>query len=370
MENPLVSVIIPVYNTQDYLKESLDAIVNQTLEDIEIIIINDASTDNCPEILKEYAKKDNRINLINNESSQGPSICRNMGLEIASGEYITFYDSDDTIDLDAYEKLYDFSKKHNHDFVVYNAIRITDKGKQKPSILHSVSITDKTYCNTSILEHNEMVYDTTSWNKFINHEFFKKHNFRFAEGRVYQDILFSMQLFCSSDNIGICPKVTYYWRIRGKKSNSITQTVFNTKNLHDRIFIITKTIQVIKSNEKYLSLLEPLYRKLIEIDILQFIDELDRCDEEYKQLMYGEVKDFTESLPENLFSTIEDTDKIKYDLYLNDCHDSLEVLVAQERSNKQQIRKYKSKIKKLKKENKKLKSNSNEGKSRLKRLFK
>ena len=354
-KKPLVSIILPVYNTEQYLRESLDCLVRQTLEDIEIICINDASTDGCPEILEEYAKKDSRFQILNNQTSQGPSICRNMGLEHASGEYIVFYDSDDTIDLDAYEKLYAFAKKNNNDFVVFNAIRVNDNGYQSPSVLHSISITGETYNRTSILEHKELVYDTTSWNKFVNAEFFKRHNFRFAEGRVYQDILYSMQLFCSSDNVGVLPDVTYYWRIRGKTSRSITQTVFNTKNLHDRIFIISNTIQVIKADEKYHELLDALYVKLIEIDVLQFIRELDRCDKEFTDIMFGDVKSFVEALPPHVYDTIDDVDMIKYDLYLNNCIDSLKTLVAKERQEKIDARKCRALKKKTERQNRKIK---------------
>ena len=163
-----------------------------------------------------------------------------------------------------------------------------------------------------------------------------------------------MQMFCSSDSVGINPDVTYYWRIRGKTSKSITQTVFNTKNLHDRIFIVSNTIDVIKSNEKYHDLLHPLYVKLIEIDVLQFIRELDRCDEEFTQIMFGKVKSFVESLPKDVFNTIDEIDMIKYDLFLNDCVDSLRVLVAKERQDKIDNRRNNSEMRKLNKENKKL----------------
>lgn len=361
-KKPLVSIIVPVYNAEEYLEESLDCLVNQTLENIEIICINDASSDGCLEILEEYALNDSRIKILNNETSLGPSISRNMGLDIVSGEYIAFYDSDDAIDLDAYEKLYNFSEKYNHDFVVFNAIRTNDNGRQFPSVLHSKSITGETFIKTNILEHEELVYDTTSWNKFINRNFFEKYDFRFAEGRVYQDILFSMQLFCSSECIGIYPEVVYYWRIRGKNSKSITQTVYDTKNLHDRIFIISNTIQVIKSNEKYLPLLDPLYVKLVEIDVLQFIKELDRCNDEFTDIMFGEVKSFVESLPSHVFNTISEEDMVKYDLFLNDCRDSLKFIANKQRQdkienrkNKSEKRKLENKVTKLKNKNKKLK---------------
>ena len=99
------SIIVPVYNTEKYLKKCLDSLVNQTLKDIEIICINDGSLDNSLQILKEYEKKDNRIKIVN-QRNQGVSIARNNGIKLASGEYIGFADSDDYVDLDFYEKLY------------------------------------------------------------------------------------------------------------------------------------------------------------------------------------------------------------------------------------------------------------------------
>lgn len=101
-----VSVIIPVYNTEKFLRKCLDSVCNQTLQDIEIICINDCSTDGSLEILREYAGKDNRIKLIELFENGGAAKARNIGIDIAHGEYIGFVDSDDFVDLDFYEKLY------------------------------------------------------------------------------------------------------------------------------------------------------------------------------------------------------------------------------------------------------------------------
>lgn len=103
---PAVSVIVPVYNTGKYLSKCLDSLIAQTLSDIEIICINDCSTDNSLEILERYAAKDNRIKIINFTENKGVSVARNTGIDVAEGEYIGFVDSDDFVDLDFYEKIY------------------------------------------------------------------------------------------------------------------------------------------------------------------------------------------------------------------------------------------------------------------------
>lgn len=325
VENPLISIVIPIFNTEEYLEESLDSVVNQTLTDLEIICINDNSTDDSLKLLKEYAKKDKRIIIIINNERLGPSVCRNIGLENVSGEYIVFHDSDDFIELDAYEKLYNFSNKFNPDFVVFDALRFNDECVIWESILHDISISGEIFPKTNILECNELIYDTTSWNKFIKKNFFDKYNFKFSEGRVYQDILFSIQLFCASDCVGVYPEVKYYWRVR---DDSITQKVNNIKNLQDRIFITKEVINVLKSS-KHEILLENLYKKLVEIDILQFINELDNCDDEYKKIMYEIVKPFVKKLPHDFFKNLNYIDKVKYDLFLNGNFESLNSLLVE-----------------------------------------
>ena len=117
-ERPKVSIIVPVYNTEPWLRECMDSLVNQTLKEIEIICVDDGSPDNCGKILDEYAKKDTRIIVIH-QKNQGVSAARNAGLDVASGEYITFVDSDDYVDLNTYEKMYNLAKKDEIDILQF-----------------------------------------------------------------------------------------------------------------------------------------------------------------------------------------------------------------------------------------------------------
>lgn len=114
---PLVSVIVPIYNVEKYLSKCIDSITNQTLTNIEIILVNDGSTDNSGIIADEYAKNDNRIKVIHKENG-GQGSARNIGIDLAIGEYIGFVDSDDWIDLDMYEKLYNKANKYNSDIAI------------------------------------------------------------------------------------------------------------------------------------------------------------------------------------------------------------------------------------------------------------
>ena len=134
MENISLSIIVPVYNVENYLIRCLDSLVNQTLKEIEIICINDGSKDNSLNILEEYAKKDSRIIILNQENA-GLSAARNAGMEIAKGEYIGFVDSDDWVDLDFFEKLYIAAKNNDCDIAVADFIREHPTKKKKDLIL-------------------------------------------------------------------------------------------------------------------------------------------------------------------------------------------------------------------------------------------
>lgn len=114
---PVISVIVPIYNVEKYLKKCIDSIINQTLKDIEIILVDDGSTDNSPKILDDYAKKDKRVKVIHKENG-GQGSARNEGLNIARGKYIGFVDSDDWIDLNMYEELYKDIVENNSDISV------------------------------------------------------------------------------------------------------------------------------------------------------------------------------------------------------------------------------------------------------------
>ena len=128
-----ISVIIPVYNVAGYLEECLNHIINQTFSDIEIICINDGSTDESPDILREFAKRDNRIQIIN-QKNRGLGATRNRGLELSKGDYVYFMDGDDYLELTALEELYELSEKYGLDFAMFNTALILQCLSSKTSM--------------------------------------------------------------------------------------------------------------------------------------------------------------------------------------------------------------------------------------------
>lgn len=174
-----VSVIVPVYNTSNYLEKCITSLLNQTLQDIEIIMVNDGSLDNSREIIEEFQKKDNRILLFNKENG-GQASARNLGLSKATGEYVVFLDSDDYISPVMYEQLYNKAKSMDYDIVLCNYY-LDYNGEIKEN--------HKIFNESREVSSKEYILSTPSpVNKIIKREFLKKNSFQFPEGFIYEDL--------------------------------------------------------------------------------------------------------------------------------------------------------------------------------------
>lgn len=174
-----ISIIVPVYNSEKYLDKCLDTLCNQTLKKIEIIMVNDGSTDNSENIIKDRVKKDSRIKLYNKKNG-GQASARNLGLTKATGEYIAFIDSDDYIEFDFCEKLYNVAKKNNSDIVCFDYFITKDDKDEYNKILN-----DKKTGSISLQDY--IFSGAGPCNKIYRNIFLKKSNFKFPEGIIYED---------------------------------------------------------------------------------------------------------------------------------------------------------------------------------------
>ena len=130
MDPSLITIAVAVYNAEKYLRDCMDSVVNQTYQNLEIICVNDCSTDKSLEILEEYAAKDRRIKIITNSQNSGLGVTRNVGIDAAHGEYVLFIDSDDWLDLTACEKLLSKAKENNSDIVFFSAYLVNGDEKK------------------------------------------------------------------------------------------------------------------------------------------------------------------------------------------------------------------------------------------------
>ncbi|MBP3831623.1 MAG: glycosyltransferase [Clostridia bacterium] len=224
---PKISIIVPVYNVEKYIDKCLKSLVNQTLQDIEIIIVNDGSLDKSVEIIKKYVKENpTKINYYEKENG-GLSSARNYGLEYATGEYIAFLDSDDYVDCNMYEEMYSLAKKENADMLECDFIWEWEYGKK---------IFDK---RREYKTKEEMMKKprVVAWNKIYKREIINKYKIRFPEGLIYEDMEFFYKLLPHLNKVSYINKYfVHYIQREDSITNKQTQKVEDIFKILDNIF--------------------------------------------------------------------------------------------------------------------------------------
>ena len=210
MSEPLVSIIVPVFKVEPYLRRCLDSIVNQTYRNTEIILVDDGSPDGCPQICDEYAAKDNRIVVIHKENG-GLSDARNAGINICRGEYISFVDGDDWIDSTYIEILLDLIQKENADISITNHQEFYDENRTIPAY----PLENRTYCGRDALRKLILfpsIHFILSWGKLYKRKLFDE--LRFPKGKIHEDQYTSYILLFLSQRIACKDVITYHYQKR------------------------------------------------------------------------------------------------------------------------------------------------------------
>ena len=278
-----ISVIVPIYNVEKYLKQCLDSIINQTYKNLEIILVNDGSTDKSGSICEQYKCMDNRIKLIN-KNNGGLSDARNIGLLNATGEYISFIDSDDFISLNMYEVLYNNIIKSKSDIVWcdYN-IYITNQMIQK----HNLFPEQKEYVINHLFAKdlfNLYHLEAFVWNRLYKREIFK--NVRFPVGRRCEDGYIVIAILSKARKITVIPEALYFYRKREDSLSSKRQKNIQFK----RDFVESRVIRAIQY--------ECLLPNSIEANILlyrayksalRYIDIVSNNNKDIKKDIYTQV---------------------------------------------------------------------------------
>lgn len=206
MQNDVkISVIVPVYNVEPYIADCLNSIIHQSFQDIEIICVDDCGSDNSMDIVEQFAKDDNRIKILRHKENQGQSVARNTGMKIATGKYIAFVDSDDTIEKDYLSKLYDAAEKSGAD--------VTECGyfvERKNKFIY-YTLSPQNYNNFyDILAHITKCF---VWTRLWRSDFLKKHNLQFYSSIYFEDILFVVKAAYYAKNWTIIDYAGYYYRV-------------------------------------------------------------------------------------------------------------------------------------------------------------
>jgi glycosyltransferase involved in cell wall biosynthesis len=281
---PQISIIIPVYNTEKYLRECLDSVVNQTLRDIEILCVNDGSTDGSLAILREYEAKDSRIKVIDKEN-EGVSIARNTGLELSIGEYILFVDSDDKIDTKLCQKTYGKAIGENLDIVFFNFIYYSERKFQCHHNESKVKVFLPEMCKKQNIIPFLMIYPEV-WYTIVKKEIFIKNSVFFPPGvKMAEDQLVTWKVCCLASRFGFIPENFYYYR---QRDGSATYTM---SYKFEEIYVAYDGIKnFLLSNPCYERFLDLFYYKTHVSCCRAFFylsskEEQNHCIQYMKQLM-------------------------------------------------------------------------------------
>ncbi|WP_079754666.1 glycosyltransferase [Campylobacter coli] len=272
----MVSIIVPIYNVEKYLRQCLDSIITQTLKDIEIILVNDGSTDNCGVICDEYALKDKRIQVIH-KTNAGLGAAYNTGLEMASGEYIGFVESDDWIEPNMYEELYTKAKETDVDVCISGFFwHKNNKDTKEETLLKVLNMEG----NFNIQNYPQLIISHSSiWCKLYNHKFIKYNQIQFIDSSsnngYYCDIPFWTKICCLAQNITKLDSCFYHYRIDNPNASSIDTR--SDRKLLQIIPSLTNMLNIAKQYGKYNYLKEELVYN-ITLTAFRYFSNIQKSD--------------------------------------------------------------------------------------------
>lgn len=222
--NPLISVIVPIYNVEKYLARCVDSIVNQTYKNLEIILVNDGSPDLCPQMCDDYAEKDSRIKVVHKKNG-GLSDARNAGMAVAKGEYISFIDSDDYVSDDFFECLLDVMNKENSDIAECSVVKFYEDNRfDEFSDDLSVKTYDTQNAMSALIAENP--FHQHVWNKLYKTELVK--DIPYAVGKLNEDEFWTYQVFGRANKVARLNKTMYYYF---QRISSIMGVGYNIRRL-------------------------------------------------------------------------------------------------------------------------------------------
>ena len=315
-KTPELTVVVIAYNNELYVEEALESLYYQTFKDIEVVVVNDNSTDRTGELIEAYIADKPNFRVVHLETNSGGcSVPRNTGIFNSESQYVMFLDGDDWYTANACEVMLNAAKRTGSDIVAGQVIRTNTYETWYKRQIYSVERT-----NFNIREFPEMIFDSLSVNKIYKREFLERNNLRFQEGLHYEDVLFTGQAYFLANTISIIPVPIYYWRVvENAKVKSITNQRQDIKNFINRInsHRFLDNFMIESGNSIYLSYKN---NKFFRHDLRLYVNDYLDVDDEYKAQFHPLIQDY---LHENInkydfIKLAEDLRIICYLLYIGD----------------------------------------------------
>jgi CDP-glycerol glycerophosphotransferase len=276
-DDQLVSVIVPCFDTAAYLDECLTSLVDQSYGRIEIIAVDDGSTDDTSRMLDEWQRRDDRVHVVH-QSNRGLGAARNVGLDRASGKYLAFVDSDDRLPPDALERMVTAIERTGSDFVTGVAERFDGERTWRAALYRNGF--DADIDRTHVYEQPSLLADHIICSKLFRRSFWDEHGFAFPEGMLFEDIEIATRAHCLARSVDIVAAPTYHWRSRPEGDPSITQARTRPGGVRDRFGALTRADHFIRDRAP-----EDLWRhhglKVLANDIPLYLQVIESADERY-----------------------------------------------------------------------------------------
>ena len=305
-----ISVIVPVYNVEAYLETCLESLAQQSISDLEVVMVDDGSTDSSADIAARYVERDPRFKLVHQKNA-GLGAARNTGVPHATGEFVAFVDSDDVVPRHAYELLVGALDRTGSDFASGNVMRLTPFGTQKAGFVARAF--ERSRLKTHITRFPILVNDRTAWNKLFRRSFWDEHEFRFPEGVYYEDIPVTLPAHYLASSVDLISEPVYLWRMREGNDLSITQRRTEPKALRDRVSAVDSVSRFLAGKNYKVS--KAVYdRSAIGQDLRFFLDVLASADEEYRRLFLELVNGFIDGAHEWCLDQPLAIDRVKWQL--------------------------------------------------------
>ncbi|GAA3296804.1 CDP-glycerol glycerophosphotransferase family protein [Arthrobacter citreus] len=276
----LLSVVVPMYNVAPYLERCLTSLVNQSYANLEIIVVDDGSTDSSVAMAAGYARYDRRIRLIQLPHG-GNGRARNTAISAAKGKYLTFADADDVVPTEAYALMMATLARTGSDFCVGSYGRI--RGGKRTRVRLAEDVHSRERLRIRVADHPAVIDDVFLWNKVFRREFWDRHVGAIPENIRYEDQETTARAYLRAASFDVLPKVVYWWRIR-EDGSSITQAKHLLEDLRDRL-VVSRDVTALFEAEAPPSVAVHWHRRLMETDLIPYIEQVPDASEEFWQLL-------------------------------------------------------------------------------------
>lgn len=307
---PRVSVVVPIFNVERYLTDCLESLAQQTMTDLEVVMVDDGSTDSSATIAAAFAEQDERFLLVR-QPNGGLGNARNTGADRAHGDYLAFVDSDDVVTKHAYELLAGSLDRTGSDFATGNFYRLTTVGTRQAGMVFTAFNASR--ARTHVSRHPALLNDRTAWNKLFRRTFWDQHAFRWPEGVLYEDIPVTLPAHVLAQAVDVIREPVYLWRARVGDSTSITQRRTELRAVRDRYNAVDGVSRFLADRGE--TDLKARYDESVaDQDLKYFLQQLDQADDEFRALFLDLANDFFDRARPEVFDGLTALDRLKWHL--------------------------------------------------------